>query len=75
MPITVRRATEDDARELTRLRVEMLTAMGTDPSSLASEAWRAHTEAHFRERLADVERFAAFVAQVGGSATVACAVG
>jgi GNAT superfamily N-acetyltransferase len=75
MPITVRRATEDDAGELTRLRAEMLTAMGTDASSLAGEAWRAGTEAHFRERLADVERFAAFVAEAGGPGLVACAVG
>lgn len=75
MPITVRRATEDDAGELTRLRAVMLTAMGTDPQALAREAWRAGTAAHFRERLADVERFAAFVAEADEPGPVACAVG
>ena len=75
MPISVRRATQDDAAELTRLRAVMMTAMGTDPSSLATEAWRAGTAAHFRERLADEERFAAFVAEASGRGLVACAVG
>jgi GNAT superfamily N-acetyltransferase len=74
MPITVRRASEEDAAELTRLRVVMLAAMGTD-TSLAHPAWQADMTAHFRERLADVDRFAAFVAEDGGPALVACAVG
>jgi GNAT superfamily N-acetyltransferase len=75
MPISVRRATGDDAGELTRLRAVMMTAMGTDPSSLATEVWRAGTAAHFRERLEDVERFAAFVAEAEGPGLVGCAVG
>jgi ribosomal protein S18 acetylase RimI-like enzyme len=61
----LRRCTAEDAAELTRLRALMHTAMGSDP---AAEGWAAACEAAFARRLAQPDRFAAFVVEVDGHA-------
>lgn len=69
-----------DAGELTRLRALMFIDMGRNPSLLTAQ-WRRRNIDHFRQRLADTDRFAAFV--VGqdpkkdrpGQPLAACAVG
>jgi GNAT superfamily N-acetyltransferase len=70
----VRRATVDDAAELTRLRSVMFLEMGRDPSLLTPAWQRANTE-HFCRRLADRDLFAAFVIDQPDGALAACAVG
>jgi GNAT superfamily N-acetyltransferase len=56
----VRRAVPQDAAELTRLRILMLTDMGRDPA-VFDAGWRARTTAHFTDRLAATGEFAAYV--------------
>lgn len=63
-----------DALELTRLRVQMFGDMGRDVDSMDG-AWRARVTAHFEERLADSDQFAAFVVDGESGALAACAVG
>lgn len=58
--LPARRATIADAPELTRLRRLMLLAMGTDPAGF-DPAWEETAVAHFRNRLSEPDRFAAFV--------------
>ena len=70
----VRRAGPDDAAELTRLRVIMFTDMGRDPA-LLDEAWQRGNVDHFHRRLAETDRFAAYVVDRPGSGLAACAVG
>jgi GNAT superfamily N-acetyltransferase len=70
----VRRAGAEDAGELTRLRVVMFAAMGAD-LSLLDEAWQTATADHFRKRLAEVDRFAAFVVDAAPGRLAATAVG
>jgi ribosomal protein S18 acetylase RimI-like enzyme len=67
---TLRRATPDDAEDLTRLRGLMHLAMGS--SSLPDE-WRSACEAAFRRRLTEPD-FAAFVVEVDGH-VVSCGAG
>ena len=61
----LRRCTVEDAAELTRLRALMHTAMGADP---AAEGWAQACEAAFARRLAQPDRFAAFVVEDDGRA-------
>ena len=56
----VRRAVPADAAELTRLRVVMFEDMGRDPAVLDA-AWRRRATAHFADRLAAGDEFAAYV--------------
>lgn len=65
MGTNIRRATPDDAAELTRLRGLMITAMGGDPSA---PGWVAACEAAFARRLAEPERFAAWLVEADGRA-------
>jgi ribosomal protein S18 acetylase RimI-like enzyme len=75
MAETARRATPEDAAELTRLRVVMFEGMGFDVSDL-DQAWRQHCTGHFQARLRDAGEFAAFVIdQPGATGLAACAVG
>jgi hypothetical protein len=60
----LRRCTVEDAAELTRLRALMHTAMGSDP---AAEGWAAGLRGAFARRLAQPDRFAAFVVEVDGT--------
>jgi ribosomal protein S18 acetylase RimI-like enzyme len=74
---TVRRAGVADAAELTRLRVVMFEDMGRDPA-LFDAAWRRRCTEQFAARLADRERFAAFVVDWPGGrgcGLAACAAG
>jgi ribosomal protein S18 acetylase RimI-like enzyme len=61
----LRRCTVEDAAELTRLRGLMHTAMGSDPDAAG---WRQACEAAFTRRLAQPDRFAAFVVELEGRA-------
>lgn len=70
MSIEVRRAGGDDAAELTRLRVVMFTDMGADVA-LMDEAWRAKMRSHLVARLAERDRFAAFVVDAPGAGGLA----
>lgn len=62
---TLRRAGVDDAAALTRLRGLMLAAMGRDVSV---PGWLDACEAAFARRLAEPDRFAAWVVEVDGRA-------
>jgi len=70
----VRRAEPADAAELTRLRALMFQEMGRDMTQL-DEQWRQRNIAHFAERLADREMFAAFVVDKRSDGIAASAVG
>ena len=59
----LRRCTVGDAAELTRLRALMHSAMGTDPRV---EGWAQACQAAFTRRLAQPDRFAAFVVELDG---------
>ena len=59
----LRRCTVGDAAELTRLRGLMHAAMGADPTA---EGWARACEAAFARRLAERDRFAAFVVELDG---------
>ncbi len=61
---TLRRATPDDAPELTRLRALMYVAMGTDPGP-DDHPWRTRCEADLRRRLGG-DGFVAFVVEDDG---------
>lgn len=75
MTVTARRATPDDAEELTRLRVVMFGAMGHDVTG-ADAAWRRRAAQHFRDRLRDTSEFAAFVVdKPADPGLAACAAG
>ena len=60
----LRRATVADAADLTRLRGHMLAAMGNDP---AVPGWAQACEAAFVRRLAEPDRFAAWLVEVDGT--------
>ncbi|MFG2907366.1 GNAT family N-acetyltransferase [Kitasatospora sp. NPDC048286] len=66
----LRRAVPSDAAELTRLRLVMLASAGSFPP----DSWTAECERWFTDRLADDERFAAFVID-DGTRLLSCAVG
>ncbi len=75
MAETARRATPEDAAELTRLRVVMFEGMGFDVSD-ADPAWYQHCIGDFQARLRDTGEFAAFVIDKPGAAGLAaCAAG
>ncbi len=74
MSIEVRRAGPADAGELTRLRALMFQEMGRDMTRV-DEEWRRRSIAHFAERLADRESFAAFVVDKESDGLAASAVG
>lgn len=59
----LRRAGVADAAELTRLRALMLAAMGGDPTV---PGWVQACEAAFARRLAEPDRFAAWVVEADG---------
>lgn len=61
----LRRATVEDAPELTRLRALMLTAMGKDASGAA---WQQACTAALVRRLAEPDRFAGWLVEVDGRA-------
>ena len=61
----LRRAGVDDAAALTRLRGLMLDAMGADVSDVG---WAAACEAALVRRLAEADRFAAWLVEVDGVA-------
>ena len=61
----LRRATPADAADLTRLRAHMHAAMGVDPQV---RGWADACEAAFARRLADPDRFAAWLVEVDGRA-------
>lgn len=61
----LRRATVEDAAELTRLRGHMFSAMGGDP---AVPGWSQACETAFARRLAEPDRFAAWLVAVDGRA-------
>ncbi len=67
----LRRATPDDAAELTRLRALMHTAMGADATG---RAWQQACEQAFARRLGEPDRFAAFVCEADGR-VVSCGAG
>lgn len=69
---TVRRATAEDAPELTRLREMLLDAMGQD---VAETTWRKHALESFTERLAPGGDLAAFVIDGENGSLAASAVG
>ena len=70
----VRRADPDDAAELTRLRIVMLTDTGRDPR-LLDEDWSRRNVAHFRRRLTETDLFAAYVVDRPDGGLAACAIG
>lgn len=59
----LRRATAQDAADLTRLRAHMLLAMGRDPQV---PGWAQACEAALVRRLAEPDRFAAWVVELEG---------
>jgi GNAT superfamily N-acetyltransferase len=59
----LRRAGVTDAADLTRLRALMIRAMGNDPTV---PGWAAACEQAFARRLAEPDRFAAWVVEVDG---------
>lgn len=61
----LRRAVPADAAALTGLRAQMLMAMGADA---AAPDWAGPCEADLTRRLAEPDRFAAYVVEVGGLA-------
>ncbi len=61
----LRRATVADAADLTRLRGHMVAAMGGDP---AVPGWTQACEEAFARRLAEPDRFAAWLVEVDGAA-------
>ena len=61
----LRRCTVEDAADLTRLRALMHVAMGSDPTAAG---WVEACEAAFARRLAQPDRFAAFVVEEDGRA-------
>ena len=61
----LRRARPDDAAELTRLRGLMVAAMGGEPTTAG---WAQACEAAFTRRLAEPDRFAAWLVEVDGRA-------
>ena len=61
----LRRATPADAADLTRLRGHMISAMGGDPTT---PGWAQACESAFARRLADRDRFAAWLVEVDGRA-------
>ncbi|MEU9074401.1 GNAT family N-acetyltransferase [Kitasatospora sp. NPDC048538] len=67
----LRRAVQDDAAELTRLRVVMLASAGVTPPP----GWADQCTAWFAERLTGDGRFAAYVVDDGTGRLVSCAVG
>jgi GNAT superfamily N-acetyltransferase len=67
----LRRATVDDAADLTRLRGLMHMAMG---HGAGGPEWRAASEQAFARRLADVDAFVAFVVEADAR-LVSCGVG
>lgn len=67
----LRRATPDDAPDLTRLRGLMHQAMGVDAGS---QEWRVATERAFARRLAETDVFVAFVIEADGR-VVSCGAG
>ena len=60
----LRRAGVADAAALVRLRALMLSAMGSDPSA---DGWARACEEAFVRRLAEPDRFAAWLVEVDGS--------
>ncbi|MCW2679429.1 MAG: hydrolase [Frankiales bacterium] len=60
----LRRATVADAAELTRLRAHMVAAMGGDPSIAG---WAEACQVAFARRLAEPDRFAAWLVEVDGT--------
>ena len=75
MTETARRATAEDAAELTRLRIVMFEDMGFDVSHL-DQTWRQHNIDHFQARLRDTGEFAAFVIdKPDATGLAACMVG
>jgi GNAT superfamily N-acetyltransferase len=72
--IQVRRAIAADAEELTRLRVQMFVDIGRDPA-LMDSGWQRRNVEYFRNRLAAVDEFAAFVVDADGGGLAAVAVG
>ena len=60
----LRRAEPSDARELVRLRGQMLAAMGADPSE---PEWADACETAFRRRLVERDLFAGWVVEVDGA--------
>ena len=60
----LRRADLADAAALTRLRALMLAAMGSDPTAVPG--WALACEDAFARRLAEPDRFAAWVVDVDG---------
>ncbi len=67
----LRRATVDDAAELTRLRALMYEAMGIDASA---PEWQTSCHDAFVRRLTEPDRFAGFVVEDAGR-VVSCGVG
>ena len=59
----LRRAGVGDAAELTRLRALMVAAMGNDPSV---PGWSDACERAFARRLAEPDRFCAWLVEVDG---------
>lgn len=59
----LRRALVEDAADLTRLRALMMTAMGNDP---AVPGWAQACEQALRRRLAEPDRFTAWVVEADG---------
>jgi hypothetical protein len=59
----LRRAEPGDAADLTRLRALMIAAMGGDPTV---PGWVAACESAFARRLAEPDRFAAWLIEVDG---------
>ena len=69
--MTVRRATPEDAAELTRLRREMFEAWGSDASA---PEWLRFSDDYFRRRLAEAD-FAGFLVDGPDGRPVASGVG
>ncbi|MHB8296674.1 MAG: GNAT family N-acetyltransferase [Acidimicrobiales bacterium] len=72
--VFARRATPEDADELTRLRVLMFGDMGHEGLPMDAQ-WRERNVEHFRARLLDRDTFAAFVVDKPDWGLAACAVG
>lgn len=72
--VLVRRATPDDADELTRLRVLMFADIGHEGLPMDAK-WCERNVEHFSARLLDNDNFAAFVVDKLDGGLAACAVG
>lgn len=70
---TVRRAGIADVEELVRLRVQMFSGMGRDPSAFDDDWWQRNVQ-RFSARLEQPDEFAAFVIDKP-EGLAACAVG